>query len=237
MTGVNVALTANIPDLSALSPLARRPLPALKTIAFQTTLTDAGGGFRHGAALHALTFTERRRRPVRRRRDRSRTPTVSDSGPQIESHRPRHLAGRHRPDAAAPRRIHPPAPGAKPPRHRRPRNGAMNTCSPTRPIPFDLLRLADADLKLDVADLRAGGADYKAINTHAVLANGKLTVDPFAAELPGGHLTGTLSVDATPDRPPGPPRPARAWPGAADPPRRNPPASPTPAATWKCTPT
>ena len=57
MTGVNVALTARIPDLSALSPLAGHPLPALKTIAFQGTLTDADGGFRHGAALHDLTLT------------------------------------------------------------------------------------------------------------------------------------------------------------------------------------
>ena len=78
----------------------------------------------------------------------------------------------------------------------------MNTCSPTRPIPFDLLRVADADLTLNVADLRSGGADYKAIDTHAVLKNGKLTVDPFAADLPGGHLTGTLSADATQTAPP-----------------------------------
>ena len=34
MTGANIALAAKIPDLSALSPLARRPLPALKTDRF-----------------------------------------------------------------------------------------------------------------------------------------------------------------------------------------------------------
>ena len=71
-----------------------------------------------------------------------------------------------------------------------------------KPIPFDLLRGADADLTLDVADLHTGGADYKAIGTHAVLSNGKLTVDPFAADLPGGHLSGTMIVDATQPAPP-----------------------------------
>src|SRR5208337_610150 len=57
LAGATIALAAQIPDLAALSPLARRPLPALRTLAFQGTLTDAAGGFRNGAALHNLALT------------------------------------------------------------------------------------------------------------------------------------------------------------------------------------
>ncbi|HET6309030.1 MAG TPA: AsmA family protein, partial [Rhodopila sp.] len=57
LSGLNLALTATIPDLAALSPLAGRPLPPLKTIAFQGTLTDPEGGLRHGATLHDFHLT------------------------------------------------------------------------------------------------------------------------------------------------------------------------------------
>ena len=71
-----------------------------------------------------------------------------------------------------------------------------------QPLPFGLLRAADADIKLDIGVLRSGGADYKAITTHAVLANGKLAVNPFSADTPGGRLSGMLSADASQKAPP-----------------------------------
>lgn len=57
LSGADLALDATIPDLSALSPLAHRKLPAVTQIALQGRLTDAPGGFRHGAALHGVTLT------------------------------------------------------------------------------------------------------------------------------------------------------------------------------------
>ena len=201
MTGVNVALTAQIPDLSALSPLAGHPLPALKTIAFQGTLTDAAGGFRHGAALHDISLTSPNG-------DLSGNAAIGlgardtpDRRPEIEPHRPRRLAGRHRPDAGRRRRAAAAGREAAAPPPPAPKRRDEHLFS-QQPIPFDLLRAADADLKLAIADLHTGGADYKAIDTHAVLTNGKLTVDPFAADLPGGHLSGTASVDAAQAAPP-----------------------------------
>jgi AsmA protein len=202
MTGITILLSAKIPDLAALSPLARRPLPALKTIALQTTLTDASGGFGRGAAVRALTLTSADG-------DLSGDAAIS-LGPRasliavLKSNRIDLDALETAIDQAPPARAAvpppPPSPAAKapPPPPGKPDNHLFST----RPIPFDLLRLADADLKLNVADLHSGGADYKAIDAHAVLANGKLNVDPFAADLPGGHLTGTFSVDAAPPAPP-----------------------------------
>ena len=202
MTGVNLALAAQIPDLSALSPLARRPLPAIKAIALQAGLTDVNGGLRQGAALHALTLTSADgdlagdatlglgARPAltavlhSNRIDLDAIQQAIDQTPA--------------PTPPQPAPGKPPSPTQAPPAPSH-RNARLFS---DQPIRFDLLRAADADLKLTIADLHSGGADYKAIDTHAVLANGKLAVNPFAAELPGGHLTGTLSADATQPAPP-----------------------------------
>jgi uncharacterized protein involved in outer membrane biogenesis len=200
LTGATVALAAQIPDLSALSPLARRPLPALKNIAFQTTLANADGGFRHGATLHGLSLTGPNG-------DLSGDAAISFGARvavtgALKSNRidldalqaafdqmPAAAASASKPSGAA-------SPPAAPPK----RNSERLFSD--QPIPFDLLRLADADLKLNVADLHSGGADYKAIDMHALLSNGKLTVDPLAADLPGGHLAGTVSADAAQAAPP-----------------------------------
>ncbi len=83
----------------------------------------------------------------------------------------------------------PPAPSPKP--------AASGRLIPDTPIPFDLLRLADADVKLNVAQLVVGGAIYRAIATHIDLHGGKLRLDPLTADLPEGHLNAALSADAT----------------------------------------
>ncbi|HEY4175159.1 MAG TPA: AsmA family protein, partial [Rhodopila sp.] len=198
LTGVNVAVTAQIPDLSVLSPLAGRPLPAIKTVAFQGSLADADGGFRHGAALHGITLTSAdgdlsgdasiglAARP-------SLTADLKSSRFDLDALQ---AAIDQVPDAAASTS----APNtASPPRPAKRRGEALFS---NQPIPVALLRSADADLKLDIADLHTGGTDYKAIDAHAVLSNGKLTVDPFAGNVPGGHLSGTLTVDAAQSSPP-----------------------------------
>ena len=73
---------------------------------------------------------------------------------------------------------------------------------PDTPIPFDLLRLANADVKLSVAQLKSRGVLYRAIATHLSLQDGRLRLDPVAADLPEGHLDATLSADATQASPP-----------------------------------
>ena len=82
----------------------------------------------------------------------------------------------------------PVAPAGKPP--------ASGRVIPDTPIPFDVLRRADADLKLDVAQLVSGGATYHAIATHLDLHGGRLRLDPASADLPQGHVDGSLDADA-----------------------------------------
>jgi AsmA protein len=198
LTGANLAVAAQIPDLSALSPLARRKLPALKTVALQGSVTDAAGGFRNGAALHGLTFTSA---------EGDLTGDASVGVGARQSLVAALNAKRIDLDAieaafdAAPQAAAPPAPGGPPANPPPPPKRADRLFS-DQPLPFAVLRSADADLRLKIGLLRAGGADYRAIDAHAVLANGKLAVNPFSADTPGGRLNGTLSVDAGQPAPP-----------------------------------
>ena len=58
LAGVALALNATIPDLSALSPLVGRSLPAWKNINAQTSVIDPGGlGLRNAVGLDGLTVT------------------------------------------------------------------------------------------------------------------------------------------------------------------------------------
>ena len=67
---------------------------------------------------------------------------------------------------------------------------------------MSLLRLANADVKLSIAQLKSHGVLYRAIATHLSLQDGRLRLDPVAADLPEGHLDATLSADATQAAPP-----------------------------------
>jgi uncharacterized protein involved in outer membrane biogenesis len=79
---------------------------------------------------------------------------------------------------------------------------ASGTMIPDTPIPFGPLRLADADVKLNIAQLKTGDALYRAIVGHVVLRNGKLQIDPLSADLPAGHVNASLSADAAQQNPP-----------------------------------
>jgi AsmA protein len=193
LTGANLALAAQVPDLSALSPLARRPLPAIKQVAFQGTLTDVPGGFHAGATLRGLTLTSADG-DIAGDATIGLTPktslTANLRSNRIDLDALQSTAGQTPP-------AQPAAPGAQPPAAKR-----SERLFSDQPIPFDLLRAVNADLTLAIADLHSGGAEYKAVSTHAVVTDGKLAVNPFAADLPGGHLSGTITADASQQAPP-----------------------------------
>lgn len=208
MTGASLAVDAAIPDLSALSPLARRPLPAVKQIAFKASVTDAPGGFRNGAAIAAMTLA---------------TADGDLAGNLSVGLRPRMaldaVLKSTRLDLDALRQAAPPAEtqSAAPPAETQsaappPGAGAHGNAPQARKrdghlfsrqaIPFGQLRETDGDVTIDIAALRAGGADAKAVSLHAGLKDGKLAVDRIAAELPAGRMTGSLTADASQAAPP-----------------------------------
>ena len=101
--------------------------------------------------------------------------------------------------AGVPRAAPPAAPPASAPPARPARDGRM---IPDTPIPFERLRAADADLTINIGALKSGAAAYRAVAAHVVLLDGQLRVDPFAADLPEGHLDGALTADARQPAPP-----------------------------------
>jgi AsmA protein len=202
LSGATLALAATIPDLGALSALAHRPLPAVKQIAFQGQLTDAAGGFRHGATLQTMKLAT----------------TDGDLSGEIGwlAGPPHALTGKLHADridadallAAAGKPVTNPPPAgatasqaAPPPPAPKPANGS-GRLFPDTPIPFGLLRQANADVALSVGDLKTGGSDYRSIDLHAVLQDGKLSVTPLSADLPEGRLTASLTVDSSAAVPP-----------------------------------
>jgi len=208
LSGANLALNASIPNLAALSPIAHRKLPGLTQVAFQGTLTDASGGFEHGAALHGMKLTAAQG-------DLSGDITVTNGPPpsltanlhadRIDADAIMAAAGKPvtQPPPPAPPPSRPPAPpkpqAAAPPA---PPPAAASRLFSDTPLPFGVLRAANADIAVAIGDLRTGGLDYRGITVHAVLQNGSLHVDPIAADLPEGKLSGTLAVDAAAPAPP-----------------------------------
>jgi AsmA family len=218
LSGADLALDATIPDLSALSALAHRKLPAVTQIAFKGHLTDAPGGFPHGGVLHDVKLTT------------AEGDLSGDIG--LASGPPRALTGKLHADRidadallaaigkpatnpAPPAAGAPPAaasgtspsgpssgsaPGAAP--SPPPRPAGAGRLFPDTPIPFGLLRQANADLGLSVGDLKSGGSDYRSIDLHIMLQDGKLRLAPLSADLPEGRLDASLSVDATAPAPP-----------------------------------
>jgi AsmA protein len=194
LTGLDLAISARVPDLAALSPLVQQPLPALQAISFDGHVADGEGGIAKTIVLRGLSLS---------------SPDGDVAGDVTVTLKPRldavgTLAGK-RLDldalqaayAKAPSFVAPPfVPPGKPapPPAPRPPAGPKRLFSDQ---PFDLSVISgqDADLRLSMGEIRSGGISYRDLSDHVVLDHGKLTVDPFAATLPGGKLDLRLLLD------------------------------------------
>jgi uncharacterized protein involved in outer membrane biogenesis len=94
------------------------------------------------------------------------------------------------------------APAAGPAPAPAPKPAASNRIFPDTPLPFDLLRKADAVVTLAIANVIWDKAQYKAVAAHLDLHNGALKLEQVAADLPAGHLSGALTAVDTPPAPP-----------------------------------
>ena len=70
------------------------------------------------------------------------------------------------------------------------------------PLPWDVLRRADADLQMTVGLLQAARADFHAASGHIVLHDGSLRLMPFSVQAPEGQVDGSLTADASLASPP-----------------------------------
>ncbi len=188
LTGADLALTARVPDLDALSPLAGRPLPALKAIVFVARLRDRDGGIARGVALRDIKLSAAQGdlagealigfgdRPVIEG-------TLTSTRLDLDA-----ILAAVSPDA--------PPPAANPEPDAQPR-----WIIPDTKLPFDRIRALDADLRFKVASLTAGGATYRNAAGRVAAREGRLRLDPLTAQAQGGGLTLQLSADATQPEP------------------------------------
>jgi uncharacterized protein involved in outer membrane biogenesis len=175
LTGVDLTLRVDAPDLSVFSGLLDRPLPPLQSVVFHSQLKETAGSVVEGVALRDISMT-------------SKQADIHGDAVLIFSPRPSltaRLTG-ERIDADALRATGSTAAGAS----------ARSVIS-DRSLPFGLLRLADANLNLTVNRLLSHHVEYQSLAAQVTLRDGQLLVSPFTMELPEGRLTGTLSADAT----------------------------------------
>ena len=189
LSGIDLAVTGRIADLSALSSLVGTPLPALRPVTLDARVADRAGT--SGFAIRGLAVT---------------APEADVSGELLVGLGARRAvqatlsARRIDLDAvlAAAAGMQPPPPAAAAP------SASLPPALPKRPgwlipdgkLPFALLDTADADLRLSVGELRSGGVAYREVSGRVSLQDGRLALDPVSARVPGGRLEVRLTVDA-----------------------------------------
>jgi uncharacterized protein involved in outer membrane biogenesis len=191
LSGASLALNATIPDLAALSPLTGSPLPAWKNLSAQTTLVDPDGqGLRNAIGLQGLAVTMDNAafggdaslflaQPVKLQAALSASQVNLDAL----------LASMPRNATAAPAAPAPAQPNA----------GAQPKAPLATKIPVALLHAGNADLQLSADTLIWNQTTYSALQLHAVLDNGVLTLAPATGQLPGGRITASAVIDASHD--------------------------------------
>jgi uncharacterized protein involved in outer membrane biogenesis len=181
-------LALRVPDLSALSPIVGGSLPALKDISAQVTQASVSTT---GAAVKGLQLT---------------TPVGDASGELWTVYRPVVGIGGNltsqRLDLdgllaalSAPAGGAPPAQASNVPKPSAPPAPASGRLIPDTKLPLAALGANSADLRWKASQVSAGGLTARDLSLHAVLSGGRLIVDPFSGELPGGHMDIRLDVD------------------------------------------
>ncbi|HQT47449.1 MAG TPA: AsmA family protein, partial [Acidocella sp.] len=175
LSGAALAINATIPDLSALTPIAGTPLPAWKNIVVQTTLTDPGGlGLRHAIGLDSLIAT------MDNARFGGDASLFLNQQPRLQ------LAlkfAQVNVDALLAA-----LPAASPP---------VSATLPAWHLPLQILKASSADIQISADTLIWNRANYTALQAHAVLANGTLSLNHVSGELPGGNVSASATLDAT----------------------------------------
>jgi AsmA protein len=204
MAGAELAVSARIPALAPFAALLNQPVPDAKNIALGAHLAEAPGGFAKGMVLTQATLTLPQGDIAG---DASvmfaKPPSISgnvtskridlDALLEMKSVNPPPP-----PTAVGPQAATRPAIAAAPPERR----GNPNLLFSDAPLGLAVLRDADADVQLRIGELHTGGETHRDIAGHFVLKGGKLVFDPISGTLPAGKMSGRLTIDANPPKPP-----------------------------------
>jgi len=204
MAGGELAVSARIPALAPFAALLQQPVPDAKNIALGAHLAEAPGGFAKGMVLTQATLTLPQG-------DIAGDASVTFSQPPLISGNVtskridldallamKSINPPAPPAAVGPQATAPPATPAPPPERR----GNPNLLFSDAPLGLGVLRDADADVQLRIGELHTGGETHRDIVGHFVLKGGKLVLDPISGSLPAGRMSGRLTIDANPPKPP-----------------------------------
>jgi len=190
LSGTALNVKMSIPDLSLLGPLAGTSLPGWKNIIAQGTLIDPGGlGLANAIGIDSLVL------------NMDNAGLGGDLSWYFGKHPRLQVALKAQqidldPLLAAMPVAPPPTPPAQtsPPAPQQ-----TSYLVPPVKLPLAMLRAASADIQLAADTLIFHHASYTAVQGHAVLANGVLTISPVTALIPGGSVAANASVDASND--------------------------------------
>jgi AsmA protein len=201
IAGADLAVSARISALAPFTALLHRSLPDAKNVTVDARLAEAQGGFVKGIELRQAMLT---------------LPQGDIAGDvSFGFTQPPSITGNvtsKRIDLEAlleMKWINPPVPSAtlqaqsgpaKPPQPE-PR-GNPNLLFSDASLDLGVLHNADADVQLRIGELDTRSEIYRDIDGHLVLKGGNLVLDPINGTLPAGKMSGRLTIDANPAKPP-----------------------------------
>ncbi len=191
LAGVDLAISAQVPDLAALGTAARQDLPTAKDLRFSARLAERGAAFRGGAILREIKLD---------------SPYGDLAGEIIaEIGRPSSINARlasNRLDLDALRALRRQAPVETTPPITAP--AAPTTPAPTAeeaPLVFRWLSLLQGRFEYTADEVRFDNATYRQAVATAVLEDRVLRVQPMAITGPAGRMDLRASIDVRRDVP------------------------------------
>lgn len=226
--GLDVKLTAKIPDLAALSPLVGRSLPKLTNIAFDGELVDRNASYLAGMMLKGIKLTlpeadvtgdavlglTSERPMLHATLSSSRIDADAITAAFAATEQPEDAPGTSPTAAPAASQTAPtvasstpeptsgteaPAPNAQAPTAR---PTGRNLLFSDEKLPIDSIRKADGELRMTVGLLHSGGTEFRNIISHFRLTNGHVHVGPLEGQLPDGAFS--ILFDYNPNQPASP---------------------------------
>ena len=204
VAGAELLVSARIPTLAPFAALVRRPVPDVKDIALDARLAEASGGFAKGMVLTQATLNLPQGdiagdASVTFTRPPSITGNVTSKRIDLDALLELKSVSPPAPPAAAGQQA---ATALATPTPRPKRRGNPDLLFSDAPLDLGVLRTADADVQLRIGELRTSGQTQRDIAGHFVLNDGKLMLDPISGILPAGRMSGRLTIDANPAKPP-----------------------------------
>ncbi len=185
LSGAALAISASIPDLSALSAATGMALPAWKNVTVQTTLIDPGGqGLRNALGLDSLAVSS------------DHAQFGGDASLFFGAHPNLQLALKFSSldlDALA-AAMPQPAPAPTP---LLPTATPAPASAPNWALPLAWLHLGDADIQLSADSLVWHKLNFTALQGHLTATGGVLALSPFSGNLPGGEVSASAGIDAS----------------------------------------